>query len=141
MRPVWHILASFILGLVIFYFSKSLFAGFLVLLSGVFIDLDHLMDFWASAPENAFSIKQFYHMDKHLESKGDHYTFILLHSWEIIIVLTILVFSYYNIYLASIVLGVLVHLIMDTFNLKKTDHPFTYFLLFRVFKKFKLKDV
>jgi len=138
MRPSWHILSSFILGIIVFYFSKSLVSGLLVLLSGVFIDLDHLIDFWASAPKNPFSIRQFYHMDKYLESKGDYYTFIFLHSWELMIVLTILAIVYNNVYIIAVTLGILLHFVLDTFNLEKTDHPFTYFLIYRAFKKFKL---
>jgi len=140
MRPIWHILSSSILGIIVFYFTESFLAGFLVLLSGVFIDLDHLIDFWVSEPKNLFSVKQFYHMDKHLESKGDHYTFIFLHSWELMIVLVILTSNYNNIYLFVVTFGILLHFILDSFNLEKTDHPLTYFLTFRVFKKFRLKN-
>ena len=138
MRPIWHILSSFILGIIVFYFSKSFFAGFLVVLSGVFIDLDHLIDFWASAPKNPFSIKQFYHMDKYLESKGDYYTFVFLHSWELMATLVTLVIIYGNIYLFAITVGFLLHFMLDSFNLEKTDHPLTYLLMFRAFKGFKL---
>lgn len=138
MRPIWHIISSFILGIIIFHFSKSFAAGLLALLSGVFIDLDHLVDFWVSAPKNPFSIKQFYHMDKYLESKGDYYTFIFLHSWELMIVLTIIAVTYSNIYLTALTLSILLHFLLDTFNLEKTDHPLMYSFIFRAIKRFQL---
>jgi len=141
MRPIWHIISSFVLGLTIFYFTRSLVTGLIALTAGVFIDLDHLIDFWISAPENPFSVKQFFHMDRYLESKGDHYTLIFFHAWELIIGLVVLTIIYNNVYLIAFVLGILLHFALDTFNLEKTDHPLTYSLIFRALKKFKLKNV
>lgn len=138
MRPIWHIISSFILGAVIFFYTREFYAGLLAFLVGVFVDLDHLLDFWISAPENPFSVKQFYHMDKHLKSKGDYYTVILFHAWEWIILLAALTFVYPNIYLIAFILSILLHLILDNFNLKKEDHPLSYSIIFRALKGFKL---
>jgi len=138
MRPVWHIISSAILGIVIYFFTGSIIAGIIALLTGVFIDLDHLIDFWISAPKNPFSVKEFYHMDKYLKSKGDYYTIIFLHAFEWLIILAVLVVIYQNIYLVAIVLSILLHLTLDNFNLKKQDHPLSYSIIFRVLKKFKL---
>lgn len=140
MRPIWHIITSFILAVAIFLLTRDMVASSIAFLAGIFIDLDHLLDFWISAPKNAFSIKQFYNMDKHLKSKGDHYTFIFFHAWEWIIVLVFLTFIYSNVYFVSFVLAVSLHLVLDTINnnIIEKETPLVYSIIFRIFHKFRM---
>jgi len=140
MRPIWHIITSFILGVAIFLFTRDMVASSIAFLAGVFIDLDHLLDFWISSPKNAFSIKQFYHMDKYLKSKGDHYTFIFFHAWEWVVVFVFLTLFYGNIYFVSFVLAITLHLALDSINnyLFEKENLLVYSIIFRVFHKFRM---
>lgn len=140
MRPIWHIIISFILGVVIFLFTQDILASGIAFLAGVFIDLDHLFDFWISAPKNPFSVKQFFHMDKHLKSKGDYYTFIFFHAWEWIIILVILTLYYSNIYFVSFVLAVAIHFALDSINnhFFEKENPLVYSIIFRILHRFKM---
>ena len=140
MRPIWHILSSLVLGVIIFFFTREIIASLIAFLAGVFIDLDHLIDFWASEPENAFSVKQFFYMDKHLKSKGDHYTFIFFHAWEWVIILVILTLYYSNIYFVSFVLAVALHLALDSINnhFFEEENQLVYSIIFRAFHKFDM---
>ncbi len=95
MRPIIHLISSSILAIIIFIFTKSITASAIIILVGVFFDLDHLIDFWALKPENAFNIKDFLDSEKY--NKQAKYMFVLLHAYEWIIALWIIhYFSHFS---------------------------------------------
>lgn len=113
------------------------------MLAGIFIDLDHLIDFWAGEPENLFSIKEFYHMDKYTKTKGDDYDIVFFHSWEWAIILWVLVFYFkWPLLLTSLTLTVTLHFLMDIFNIIKSQKSFfIYFFTYRTIKKFNCNSM
>ncbi|PIR91239.1 hypothetical protein COU03_02600, partial [bacterium (Candidatus Gribaldobacteria) CG10_big_fil_rev_8_21_14_0_10_41_12] len=65
MRPLRHIIASAILGIGFLLFVKPAWAALIVFLTGIFIDLDHLVDFWALKPLLLFNIHDFLDAEKY----------------------------------------------------------------------------
>ena len=88
MRPIYHIIVSICLGLAVFALTQSFLAFIIIILTGVFIDLDHLVDFWATRPKNPLSIKDF--LDSERYNKQAKYMFVFLHGYEWLIALIIL---------------------------------------------------
>lgn len=124
MKPIWHIISSLILGALFFYFTKSINAGFIILLAGVFIDLDHILDFWKSRSKNFKNQK----------------TFVLWHGYEYLIILFVLAY-YLNwpVLLNAFIAGIALHYLLDVYNLKKDKkHVLSYFLIFRIVKRFTI---
>lgn len=138
MKPIYHFVSSLVLAGLIFYFSQSFLAALIAFLAGFLIDLDHLIDFWASKPNNPLSIKQFLNSKKYF--KTNKRNFILFHAWEYVVFLIILGF-YLNwpLLLLSLVLGLSLHYLLDIYNLKNDQiSPFSYLLTFRLIKGFKI---
>ena len=133
MRVKEHILASSTLAIVFYYFTHSLPGAGLVLFSGIFIDLDHLFDFWITRPVNPFSIKEFMHPCKYMRENRKVYVF--LHNYELVIMLWILAwhFSWPPIIL-GIASGITLHLILD--DIGNELITFSYFFIYRAVKKF-----
>jgi len=142
MRPLKHIIASAILGIGFLLFVRPPWAALIVFLTGVFIDLDHLVDFWALKPKNPFSVKNFLNAEKY--DKQAKWIFVFFHSWELIIGFWLWAFlAHWPLWPTSIAAGATLHLILDIDNLKHPCkmHPLTYFLFFRIIKGFKKKQI
>jgi len=138
MRPLKHIIASAILGIGFLLFVKPAWAALIVFLAGVFIDLDHLVDFWALKPLLFFNIHDFLDAEKY--DKQVKWIFVFFHSWELIAGLWLwAVIGHWPIWPTAIAAGATLHMILDIDNLKHPYkmHPLTYFLIFRIIKKFK----
>lgn len=141
MRPIWHIITSFILGIIIFFFTRSLIAGLAAFVVGVFIDLDHLIDYWILKPKRPFSIRDFLDCEKSDAQKK--WIFLLLHGWEWAALLVVAAWlSGWNTLLIAIFLSVVLHLVLDTcYIIKATDFsPSVYFVVLRAIRGFKKKN-
>lgn len=148
MRAEFHLLFSFLLAIVFILIasqyqlinlksSQPLYLAGLIILGGVFIDLDHWLDFWLSRPSQPFSLKGFLAPDIYVK-KVNQRVFVFLHSWELTLALFI-VLCYLNwpLWLLGLWLGMFFHLVLDhIFN--KTVNAFGYFLLYRSAKSFRV---
>lgn len=126
MRPKYHILISIILSIIVYFVTKSFFGAILCLFAGIFIDTDHLLDYWLHRKKIIID-KRFFSEDYHIKFGR---IFVLMHSYEIILALTIL----YNITrftpIIGLTIGWLSHLLLD--QLSNGVHPMTYFLSYRL---------
>lgn len=133
MRPIWHLISSFLLAI----FTNSIGAGLIVFLTGVFVDLDHVFDFWVSRPKNFFGIRKFLDSKRYIKKR----IFVLFHSWEYLIILVI--FAYYlnwPILLSAFIAGLALHYLLDVYNLLEDKmHILSYFMVFRIAKRFTVK--
>ncbi len=134
MKPRTHILSSVVLALVIYYFLKSTAASLAVILSGIFIDLDHILDFLISRPDRYFNLKDFFLTENYMRRKN-HKAYVPLHSYELLLLLWLLTYyKEWNPILIGLSSGLTLHLILDDIgNHLKT---LSYFLIFRAYKKF-----
>lgn len=133
MRVREHILASSTLAIVFYYFTHSAAGAATAFLSGVFIDLDHLFDFWITKPAHPFSIKEFMHPCEYMRQNRKVYVF--LHNYELVILLWILTWHFnWHPIIFGLAAGATLHLILD--DIGNELITFSYFFIYRAAKKF-----
>lgn len=135
MKPKVHLISSVLLSLIIYYFFRSIAAGFATFSAGVFIDLDHLVDFWLSRPLKPWGIKAFLFPQDYMRKNQKVYA--PLHSYELILIIWFTSwYTDWNLILLGIALGFTLHLILDDIgNELKT---LSYFLIYRLYSKFRV---
>jgi hypothetical protein len=123
-----HLFTTCALAAGVYACSGSLFYVILVFCSGVLVDLDHVVDSFIY-DKKKFDVKGFL-CCAYLRSGK---TYIVLHSWELVIVIFIIgvVFSFTGAVVFSA--GFAAHLFID--NLQRKNRLF-YFLLYRVAHNF-----
>jgi len=120
MLPKWHILYGYIFALFLVHFFKfSLFAGLIIFLSSVFIDLDHVLIYviktkninpckfysWSMKRKKAWELTSF---EKKEEFRKPNFIF---HGVEFILLL--IISSFLNSFFLWILMGILLHLVLD----------------------------
>ena len=117
MKPSRHIIVSFSLGLVLWVFTKSIYAGILCFLSGVLVDFDHIVEYVVHHGLKTITIKRVYQASVQTgEDKGKlkfKKLYLIFHAHEIAIFFIIAAVVTRNMYLSAIAIGYSVHLIMD----------------------------
>lgn len=125
---------SLVISSGVLYFFNSWIAAIASFLAGVFIDLDHLLDYYLSFGVN-FNVKKFYLSS----SKGQFKKlFILLHSYEVIAILWIVIYTMdLGIIWKAIAIGFTQHLLFDLLvNSQRRIDKIGYSLLYRIKNKF-----
>jgi hypothetical protein len=120
MLPKWHFLYGYIFSIIlIYFFNFSLFAGLIVFLSSVFIDLDHVLIYflktknlnpykfynWSMKRKKAWSC---INAEKKNEFLKPHF---ILHGIEFLAL--VLILSFFHNFFFWIFLGVSFHLALD----------------------------
>jgi flagellar biosynthesis protein FliR len=103
-------------------------------LSGIFIDLDHWLDYFIHEKKVRLDVKDFF---TKCEGYGLSKVYLVLHSYELIILLAVVVVLTKNTVLAGVLAGVTTHLVFDQFT--NGAHMFGYSFIFRAFTKFDIK--
>lgn len=132
MKSRYHILLSLIISITLFIMVKDLFAAITCFISGVFIDVDHLVDYWMLTGKLTRSTSE-------LMETIEPYDliFIPLHSWEILLTLMLLTPLYPILYGSTI--GFLFHMIADlAFNHAKIEG---YLFMYRVNQNWRKESV
>ncbi len=136
MKPTHHAIVSGIAGVTISYFCNSWIVGISCLLSGVLIDLDHILDFFAEKKIFPFSYKELvYYCEYDRQGK----LFLVFHGIEYVIILLIIFWKCPNGILLGIIVGEGLHLLCD--QLSNPFRPLGYFILYRMGKKFERKEI
>ena len=136
-----HFIPSFIIGAVVYFFyKKDIFLFFLPILTGSFIDSDHLLDYllaWRNNFWKGISLKSC--------ATGEYFVknrkiIVLLHSWELVFLWILFWMLMRKTDVALIgAFSWVVHLIID--QLSYNLHPASYFLLYRISKKFNITAI
>lgn len=117
-----HIVLSSALSCLFYFSTGRLNWVFLCILGGVFIDMDHLIDYFLYFGRR-FSLMDFVH-HSYLDSGK---VYIFFHSWELITILWGI--SFIGSWLIPLAAGMTAHLIIDQFSWNKAS--LFYFLLYR----------
>lgn len=105
-------------------------------LAGVFIDLDHFVDVFAEY-RTKFTIREFFDI---CHAGKCHRIRLILHSWELIALLTVAAFvADWNPWLIGVTIGMTQHIICD--QLHNRPRPWGYFLIGRWRHGFILRDI
>lgn len=122
-----HFFLSLIISAWIYLKTRNPVYPAVFLLGGVFVDIDHLIDYFFYFRK--FSFKNFLNL-KYLKS-GKVYLFF--HAWEINFIILALALSTGSFGLYLFFLSASLHLAID--NLQRKN-PLCYFFIYRLFKKF-----
>lgn len=131
MMPASHAVTSGIISVFVGIYFKSPACAAVSFISGIFIDLDHLFDYYVSH-KFTLSIKRIYCACRRIRFKR---LFILLHSYELVALLWIAIYalSLSNIWKAAAI-GLTQHMIFD--QLTNPISTFGYFLTYRLINNF-----
>ena len=106
MKSRYHIIMSLGISLALFLIVKDSFAALTCFIFGVFVDIDHLVDYWMITGKLTRNITEL------LEKIGpNELVYIPLHSWELMLSLMILTPVYKPIFGATI--GYMFHIFSD----------------------------
>ncbi len=110
MKVKQHILSSLPLGVGYFLISKDLLPTLLAMASTVVIDADHFLDY-VITQKRIDSLKEVAEAFSAFEVV--HTQFLILHSWELIVLAACVLYIYPNLYLTAILVGCAYHLLFD----------------------------
>lgn len=120
-------------------FTQSLFAGLLCFISGVLVDIDHLIDHVANNGLKGFNFKDIYWtgiiLPTQREKSKIKKLYLIFHIGEVAILFWASFAFFRNIYLLSISLGYTGHLILDC--LPGIMKPQAYFISYRIKNSFR----
>jgi hypothetical protein len=137
MGPVQHTIASVVVSGAFALWSRSLPGTVACFLSGIFIDVDHALDFCLAKRKAFFSYKELFSFCA-WEKAGKLY--LIFHSYELLIALWISIFAFHlNIIWLGIAVGVTFHLLFD--RLVNPLRPFVFFWYYRYRKGFEKKGI
>ena len=143
MKPLIHAATSLTLGAILWFFTRSFYAGLLCFASGVFIDLDHAIEFMIHHDWRNFTIRNMFTACEHTEKQEGYLKFnkvyLIFHSVELLLLLWIFAIITKNIYLMAVALGCSVHLAMD--YMSNARHFYSYFITARIVKKFSTEKL
>ena len=108
-----HIVSSLLIALVCYVVTRSILFSSVVVISGVLIDLDHLVEYWSDRGFS-LSVSKFFQY-----SEDQHFTryILLLHSFELLLLLTaVAVFAGPQSLYSAVVIGFGVHMALDYYN-------------------------
>ena len=123
MQSRYHIMLSLLLSLGLFFMINDPFAAITCFLIGVFMDVDHLVDYWMITGKLTTNTSEL------LETIGPHErVYIPLHSWELLLTLMILNPIYPPLFGSTI--GFLYHMLADLITNNATLEG--YLFIYRV---------
>jgi len=132
MKPASHVIASGVVASIFYIYFRSAFGSLVCFLSGILIDTDHVLDYYLNYRTFSAGFKHFY--NSCIELKLDK-LLLVLHSYELILILWILVFIFQNnLLLIAISAGLTQHMLLD--QIGNNAGKFSYFFIFRLCKGF-----
>ena len=133
MRPIHHISISAVTSIAVAYGTRSWPASLVCFLSGILIDLDHLLDFWLAKKKIILSYQALWSF---CGKEKDGRLYLIFHSYEIMAVGWLL-YAYLqpSVIWLGLLVGMTVHLICD--QIFNDFRAFSYFFIYRIKHRFK----
>jgi len=139
MKPSKHIIVSIPISATICFFTKSIYAGLICFLSGIILDIDHIVEYAVHFGLKDFSYKKLFLACEQTSKLEGEYKFekiyLIFHSGELCIALWFISIYSRNIYLFAATIGYSIHLGLDWITNPVT--PYGYFFIIRAINKFK----
>jgi hypothetical protein len=136
MSPKYHIAISAVISGVLYILFKSWALAFSSFISGIFIDLDHVIDYVIEHGFH-FELKKFFHF-----FYGEQYRklTLILHGWEWLVLLLILSWlTGWNPWITGVFIGFSQHILSD--RIYNISNFWSYSLLWRWKNKFDTKAI
>lgn len=143
MKSSIHAITSLSIGALLWFFTKSLYAGILCFISGFFTDLDHIIEYVIHYGWKDFTLKRFFLVcEQTCKQEGDERfpkIYLIFHAVELAVLLWIISIFTKNIYLIAITIGHSVHLILD--YISGILYPCSHFIIYRAIKGFNVEKL
>jgi hypothetical protein len=130
-----HVIASGILSGGIYALTRSPEAAAGSFVTGIFMDLDHIFDYWVAHPFK-MDIAHFFETCEEYKLPK---TYLILHSFELVVPLGLLAYFTRSPWLMGFLLGWIPHIIFDHFM--NRTYPLSYFFVYRMVNKFNITKV
>lgn len=132
-----HVITSSVLAVTIYAWTNSVATAVSAFISGILIDLDHLLDFFLLSGES-FSVRGLFSWCN--EGRWER-LILIFHSYELYFIYGIFVYNHPHPILTGILLGTGLHLLLDQAGNRHLTKGFAishwfYFLIFRGWGKF-----
>jgi len=132
MRLSYHVTLSAVVSAIFFACTRSMFGSMSCFLSGIFIDLDHILDYSLYRKKICLSYKEMWH---HCQTEVDGFIIIALHSYELMLILWVAAFvKNADIFVWGILIGFTTHILSDRFF--NSLRPGAYFFIYRLLRRF-----
>lgn len=136
MKPQGHIVASGIIGLIVWAYFRSFAAGAVSFISGIFLDADHFVDYYLNCGFT-LKIKKIYETFADMDFKR---LYLLLHSYELLLIVWALIYiSSPSVLWIAMAIGMTQHIMLD--QLSNPIRVAGYFLVYRIAKGFKKEKI
>ncbi|OGV56098.1 MAG: hypothetical protein A2017_16045 [Lentisphaerae bacterium GWF2_44_16] len=134
MKVRYHITASLLVSGLLFWIFKSIPMTLISFISGVLIDVDHLLEYMIS-PHMKLDIAHFFKFfEKNLTKKA----FLFFHSWELLAVLFVICWSSgWDLWIAGLLIGMAQHMILD--QIFNPTSAYSYFFIWRMKNNFDFR--
>ncbi len=127
MKPIYHAAVSLMISALVWLWLRSISAALGCFLAGVFVDLDHIIDYYL-AYGGRFRPR---HLCYVFEFEAFNNILVLLHAWEWIPVALLIVWlTDWQPVGLGLVIGFTIHLILD--HLINNHSPWAYFISYRL---------
>jgi hypothetical protein len=143
MKIKHHALASTIISGILYSIFKSWGLAVASLISGIFVDLDHIVDYWIEHGLR-LDLKQFFNYfdEKNFENRKK--LFFIFHGWEwLIALLMIAMLTDWNLWVTGLLAGYGQHIILDEIynssRYRLRPYVLGYSLLWRLKNGFEFK--
>ena len=121
---------------IVFLLFESYEVAVSALLAGIFIDLDHFFDYFMDVKNFKFSFNDFFYRLNEARIKK---VYVLLHSYEVMAVFTLIVLNSKSPILTGVYIGVLTHFMADITCWRA--YYYSYSLIYRISVKFDIKFI
>jgi len=136
MKPHYHVAFSTIIAGVLYLIFKSSALSISCLISGIFIDLDHVIDYIREHGLTLNPIK----FIRDFNSGNFDRIYLIFHAWECLLILAFISWLYdWNPWITGVLIGFSQHILLDA--LHNTRNFQSYSLLWRWKKDFKFSSV
>ena len=134
MKVRYHLAASLLVSGLLFWVFKSFPMALISFIAGVLIDIDHLPDYLASRNAKLDISHFFRFFEEQLLKKS----FVVFHSWELLIILFFICWSGgWNLWLAGLLIGTAQHMILD--QIFNPASAYSYFFIWRLKNNFDFR--
>ena len=137
-KPTGHIICTLTISGLLYLILKSSAAFFVSLSAGILIDIDHILDYYIQQGITLKVNKIYFWC---LENKF-RLLILFFHSLELIFLfwVTILLFKL-GIFWVAFAIGLTQHMVLDILFNNRDIYPRSYFLTFRIIKRFKREEL
>jgi hypothetical protein len=141
MKPAQHLIISFSLSLAIWMFLKSLSAAAVCFITGIFMDIDHLLEYLIHFGWREFSLGNLCReCDTNTIKKGMfrfRKLYLIFHSVEFSVIFWLTAIYTKNIYIFALALSYFIHLVFDFIGNSSVVRPYFYFISWRLACNFR----